>query len=184
MALSPPRLLPTLLAAIAISAIFWVRFAIGQNMPVATGAATVVDASHLDVAGQRFKLYGIDAPDADEICQEAKGSEYPCGIEAREALVKLASAGSVSCLPRGPNALNEMLAICTVGQTDIARALVEAGWAIADRTRTLYYEDLELAARTAKRGLWRGPFVAPDAWRIGERVPQSRSGINIPKTEP
>ena len=151
---------------------------------MATGAATVVDASHLEVAGQRFKLYGIDAPDPDETCQEAKGSEYPCGIEAREALIKLVSTGSVSCLPRGPNALDETLAICTVGETDVARALVEAGWAIADRTRTLYYEEMELAARTAKRGLWRGPFVAPDAWRIGERVPQARRGIAIPNTSP
>ena len=54
---------------------------------MATGAATVVDASHLEVAGQRFKLYGIDAPDPDETCQEAKGSEYPCGIEARVWLI-------------------------------------------------------------------------------------------------
>ncbi|HYB09980.1 MAG TPA: thermonuclease family protein [Alphaproteobacteria bacterium] len=170
-----------LLGALAFSATAPSITAWAQELQVTTGTATVIDANHLDVAGKRFKLYGIDAPDTDETCQTAKGVEYPCGIEARDALMKLVAPGEVSCLPRGPNALNETMAICTIGQTDIARALTEAGWALADRARTLYYEDPELTARTAKRGIWQGKFVSPDAWRIGERVPPSGHGAAIPE---
>ena len=135
------------LGALACSTVAQPNAARAEELPETIGAATVIDASHLEVAGQRFKLYGIDAPDTDETCQAAGGVEYPCGIEARDALAKLVSAGEVSCLPRGPNALNEMLASCTVGQTDVARALTEAGWALDERKRTLYYEEAELAAR-------------------------------------
>jgi len=146
------------------------------EVSVAKGPATVVDATHLDVAGRRFKLYGIDGPDLDETCDDASDKEYPCGVEARNALAALVKGGEVSCLPRGPNDNAQMLAVCSAASVDLAQAMIEQGWAIADRTRTLYYEKAEEAARLAKHGLWQGRFVPPAAWRIGERVPQSRTG--------
>lgn len=145
-----------------------------QDAALMRGPATVLNASHLEVAGQRFKLYGIDAPDVDETCENAEHKEYPCGVEARDELGRLVNGQTVICQPRGPNQINEMLALCTIGQTDLARAMIDAGWAVADRGRTLYYENAEEKARTAKHGLWQGRFVPPPNWRAGERVPQSR----------
>ncbi len=142
-----------------------------------SGPATVIDASHLEVAGRRFKIYGIDAPDPDQTCEDNRGKDYPCGIEARRALAQLVQGSEVSCQPRGPNQLNETLATCSAGETDLAQALVAAGWALADRARTLYYEEDELKARTTKHGLWQGAFLAPAEWRNGERVaPKQRGG--------
>lgn len=141
-----------------------------------TGPATIIDASHLEVVGRRFKIYGIDAPDLDQTCEDSQGKDYPCGIEARRSLANLVQGTDVSCQPRGPNQLNETLATCSAGQTDLAQALVAAGWALADRSRTLYYEEEELKARTAKHGLWQGAFLSPPEWRNGERVPQKRRG--------
>ena len=141
-----------------------------------TGPATVIDASHLEVAGRQFKIYGIDAPDLDQTCADGQGKDYPCGIEARRSLAKLVQGTEVSCQPRGPNQINETLATCSAGKTDLAEALVAAGWALADRPRTLYYEEDELKARTAKHGLWQGAFLSPAEWRNGERVPQKRRG--------
>ena len=148
------------------------------DLSLASGPAVVVDASHLDVAGRRFKLYGIDAPDLDETCNDADEKEYACGIEARNALAGLVAGAAVSCLPRGPNENAEALGVCSVGSGDVAQAMIAKGWAIADRTRTLYYEKAEEDARLTKLGLWQGRFVPPVAWRLGERVPQSRSGGN------
>ncbi len=141
-----------------------------------TGPATVIDASHLEVAGRRFKIYGIDAPDPDQTCEDNRGKDYPCGIEARRTLAQFAQGAEVSCQTRGPNQLNETLANCSAGQTDLAQALVAAGWALADRPRTLYYEEDELKARTAKLGLWQGAFLSPAEWRNGERVTPKRRG--------
>ncbi len=141
-----------------------------------TGPATVIDGSHLEVTGRRFKIYGIDAPDPDQTCEDKQGKDYPCGIEARRTLAQLVQGSEVSCQPRGPNQLNETLATCSAGQTDLAQALVAAGWALADRARTLYYEEDELKARTAKLGLWQGAFLSPVEWRNGERVTPKRRG--------
>lgn len=141
-----------------------------------TGPATVIDGSHLEVAGRRLKIYGIDAPDPDQTCEDKQGKDYPCGIEARRTLAQLVQGSEVSCQPRGPNQLNETLATCSAGQTDLAQALVAAGWALADRARTLYYEEDELKARTAKLGLWQGAFLSPLEWRNGERVTPKRRG--------
>ncbi len=141
-----------------------------------TGPATVIDGSHLEVTGRRFKIYGIDAPDPDQTCEDKQGKDYPCGIEARRTLAQLVQGSEVSCQPRGPNQLNETLATCSAGETDLAQALVAAGWALADRARTLYYEEDELKARTAKLGLWQGAFLSPLEWRNGERVTPKRRG--------
>lgn len=145
-----------------------------QDAAPSSGPAIVLDGSHLEVAGRRFKLYGIDAPDVDETCENAEHKEYPCGVEAREALVKLVERQTVTCQPRGPNQINEMLATCTLGGTDLSGAMIDAGWAIADRTRTLSYEETEEKARTTKHGLWQGRFIPPANWRAGERVLPSR----------
>ena len=146
------------------------------DVSLASGAAVVIDASHLEIAGRRFKLYGVDAPDIDETCNDAQGKEYPCGVDARQALADLVKGGSVSCLPRGPNENDETLGVCSIGTSDLAQAMIDAGWAIADRTRTLYYEKAEEEARVKKQGLWQWQFVPPGDWRIGERVPQSHTG--------
>lgn len=166
---------PSFCAVLLLATLACTASARAQDAVPASGPAIVLDASHLAVADRRFKLYGIDAPDVDETCENAKRKEYPCGVEAREALVKLVTRQEITCRPRGPNQINEMLATCTLGQTDLAGAMIDAGWAIADRARTLYYEKAEEKARTTKHGLWQGPFVPPANWRAGERVPQSRA---------
>ena len=164
------------LAAAALAALLFPFAVFATDVSVASGPASVVDATHLEVAGRQFKLYGIDGPDIDETCDDAAGKEYPCGIDARAALAELVKGGSASCLPRGPNENAELLGVCSSGTTDLAEAMIEAGWAIADRPRTLYYEKAEEQARLTKHGLWQGRFVPPGDWRIGERVPQSHVG--------
>lgn len=167
---------PALVMLLALLALIPLETSGAEDGALATGPATVIDASHLEVAGRRFKLYGIDAPDPDQTCQDGQGKDYPCGVEARRTLIQLVQDAGVSCQPRGPNQLNETLATCSAGQIDLAQALVAAGWGLADRARTLYYEEDELKARTAKHGLWRGAFLTPAEWRNGERVPQKQRG--------
>ncbi|MFI4987389.1 MAG: thermonuclease family protein [Alphaproteobacteria bacterium] len=163
-------------AILALAAVLAAAPSRAEDTAVVRGAAAVIDATHLDIAGRRFKLYGIDAPDIDETCSDAAGKDYPCGIQARAALAELIKDGTVACLPRGVDQSNEPLGACSVGKLDLAQALIDAGWAIADRARTLYYEKAEEQARTTQHGLWQGPFVPPAAWRAGERVPQSHTG--------
>jgi endonuclease YncB( thermonuclease family) len=152
-----------------------------DSTAVAIGPATALDARTLEIAGaaggaaRRFQLYGIDAPDPDQSCETAAQKDYPCGVLARDHLVQIIGNQPVDCVPRGANEFDMTLAVCSVGRTDLAQAMIESGWAIADRPRTLYYEQSELDTRIKKLGLWQGPFVTPQEWRNGERVPAARS---------
>ena len=43
-----------------------------------TGPARVIDGDTLDVAGQRIRLYGIDAPEKNQTCQ-IEDVSWACG---------------------------------------------------------------------------------------------------------
>ena len=51
-----------------------------------TGNADVIDGDSLDVAEVRVRLYGIDAPEAGQLCRRG-GQSWACGAEAGKALV-------------------------------------------------------------------------------------------------
>ena len=54
---------------------------------------------------------------------------------------------------------------CLAGDTDIGKALVEQGLAVAYRRYSQDYVTAERDARQAKRGLWQGRFDVPWDWR-------------------
>lgn len=57
------------------------------------------------------------------------------------------------------------LAKCQAGGEDVARQMVEGGWALASTTGSAIYLPDEVAARGSGAGLWAGAFVAPLDWR-------------------
>ena len=58
--------------------------------------------------------------------------------------------------------------------------MVSQGFALAYRKYSTAYVGQERAAKAARRGLWRGEFVAPWDWRRGKRLaaaaPVARTG--------
>lgn len=77
----------TLLTALNVSA------AAGALM----GHPSVVDGDTNEVHGVRIRLYGIDAPEARQLCQDAAGHDYRCGQKAALALADHIDGGTVSC---------------------------------------------------------------------------------------
>lgn len=124
------------------------------------GTARVADGDSLVLDGERIRLQGIDAPELTQTCTRA-GADYPCGREAREALVRLVAGGAVSCESRQRDRYERVLATCVAGGVEVNRAMVEAGWAVAYGD----YRAAEAAARQAGRGLWAGSFERPQDWR-------------------
>jgi endonuclease YncB( thermonuclease family) len=130
------------------------------------GAPRVIDGRTLEVAGQRIRLFGIDAPDLDQVCEHG-GRRYQCGSVARAALWDLIAGLDVSCAPEadGPKPGGTTLAVCTAGGRSLNESLVQAGWALADRGATDRYVAAEAEAKAARRGLWKGAFEPPWEWR-------------------
>ena len=49
-------------------------------------AARKSSGNSLEIAGERIRLFGIDAPEGRQQCRDAKGADYACGREAARAL--------------------------------------------------------------------------------------------------
>lgn len=138
------------------------------------GVATVIDGDTLDVGGERIRLRGIDTFERGQACRRA-GVSYDCGAQARTAIANLVAGRRLSCAGRTFDRYGRLVAACTVGDTDIGAAMVEAGWAVAYGD----YRAEERRARDGKRGAWAGNFDAPGDWRAvrGGAAEQSHDPI-------
>ena len=50
------------------------------------GMPRVVDGDTLTIGAARIRLQGIDAPETDQVCLNASGQQWTCGLEARDRL--------------------------------------------------------------------------------------------------
>lgn len=139
----------------------------------AAPVASVVDGDTFVLGAARVRLWGVDAPEGRQICQDAGGRDFRCGDSARDRLKALIGSGRVDCRERDRDGYGRMVAQCRVASVDLGEAMVRAGWAIDYRQFSRgAYAVAEGDARAAKRGLWAGRFEAPDRWRAEERTQQ------------
>ena len=132
------------------------------------GQATVIDGDTIEIHGQRIRLFGIDAPESRQTCED-DGREYRCGKDAAFALADHIGRQTVKCEDHGRDRYDRMIAICYSGSQDLSAWLVEQGWALAYRRYSVAYVGNERAAESAGRGMWQGEFVAPWDCRKGVR---------------
>ncbi|MBD0416151.1 thermonuclease family protein [Oryzicola mucosus] len=124
------------------------------------GAVDVNDGDSLTVKGARIRLWGLDAPELNQICAR-DGRDYPCGRMARETLKDMIGTASIRCEGWEHDRYGRLLAECWNGQANLNRDLVRKGWAVSYGG----YEAEEAAARQDLAGLWSGDFDRPRDWR-------------------
>ena len=95
-----------------------------------TGPARVIDGDTIDVAGERIRFHGIDAPESGQTCI-AGGVTWPCGQRATAALVEFIGDSPVRCEGQGTDRYGRTIAACTVRGEDIEAWMVLNGWALA-----------------------------------------------------
>lgn len=134
-----------------------------------SGPPVVVDGDSLEVAGQRIRLHGVDAPERKQTCV-ADGSRWPCGERAARALATRASKRTIFCTEKDLDRYGRIAATCRLEGVDLNAWLVTEGWALAYRRYSDDYVEEEAHAQAAGRGIWRGEFVPPWKWRRGERL--------------
>ena len=130
-----------------------------------TGPARVIDGDTIEIAGERIRLHGIDAPEMKQTCRTSKGKDQLCGELAKQALERLVRGQQVTCKGDQKDRYGRLIAVCYVGPFNINEQMVADGWAMAYRRYSMDYVDDEKAAKVARKGIWRGEFVPPWEWR-------------------
>jgi endonuclease YncB( thermonuclease family) len=50
------------------------------------GQASVIDGDTIEIHGNRIRIFGIDAPESDQLCRNEESELYHCGQKASNAL--------------------------------------------------------------------------------------------------
>ncbi|MCJ2095500.1 thermonuclease family protein [Methylobacterium sp. J-072] len=135
-----------------------------------TGRASVTDGDTVVIHGTRIRLFGIDAPESAQLCQDAAGKDYRCGQRAALALADRIGEGPISCEPRDTDRYGRTVAVCRKGTEDLNAWMVQQGLATAYQRYSRDYVPAEATARAGKRGLWAGTFDPPSDWRRAKRA--------------
>jgi endonuclease YncB( thermonuclease family) len=95
---------------------------------------TVVDGDTIEIHGTRVRLWGIDAPESDQLCRGDDSELYRCGQKAAAALAGILYAipRPVICNPKDRDRYDRTVAICKIGDPgpDIAHWMVSNGHAL------------------------------------------------------
>lgn len=137
--------------------------------PFSGAVERVHDGDTFRLAGVTVRLWGIDAPELRQECQDGGGRWYACGQRAKEVLAALVRSGKIVCQQRDSDRYGRVVAACRVDGRDINSEMVAQGWAVAYRTFTAAYEPAEVEAKQRGLGIWAGRFVMPDVWRRAHR---------------
>jgi endonuclease YncB( thermonuclease family) len=132
----------------------------------------VIDGDSLELNGRRIRLYGIDAPELTQWCEDERRQPYRCGLEAKRGLYDLVAEQRLTCVTVKQDQYGRDLSICkTRSGFDIAGAQVLNGYAVAYGRYTNQYRDEQAKAKEARRGIWRGPFEIPEQFRHKKTSP-------------
>lgn len=148
-----------ILIVMAVAAMFGIGLNEKERQTYA-GVASVIDGDTLDIHGQRFRLFGIDAPESAQTCQR-DGKAYLCGKEAAMALADLIGQQTVACTQEDVDRYKRIVATCRVGETDLNGWMVAHGHALAYRHYSSRYVEEERRAKEARAGIWAGTFQEP-----------------------
>jgi endonuclease YncB( thermonuclease family) len=118
----------------------------------------IIDGDTLELSGTRFRIHGIDAPEAGQKCSAPDGGRWNCGAAAIDALEQMVLSASVLLCEPGPlDDYGRMISVCTADGDDIGRALVSAGLAWSYVKFAHDYDAEEVRARADGLGVWRAP---------------------------
>ena len=137
---------------------------------VISGQASVIDGDTLEIHGERIRMFGIDAPESDQTCLDAKKKSYRCGQWAALALSNRIGRHVVSCIGSDYDVHGRLLAVCSVSEENLSAWMVRNGWAMAYVKYSSSYVGQEVLARTEALGIWSGEFVPPWDWRRSGRL--------------
>jgi endonuclease YncB( thermonuclease family) len=132
---------------------------------VISGEPRIVDGDTVQIGATKIRFAGIDSPETDQVCLDAKGERWACGIAARDELIKYSGGRPWECDLIGTDRYGRALGKCFIEGEDVSAWMVRSGWALSFVRYSHDYDRDEVVAREAKAGIWAGAFIAPWDWR-------------------
>jgi endonuclease YncB( thermonuclease family) len=125
------------------------------------------DGDSFAIGSRKLRLYGIDAPELKQTCNDAAGQIWQCGAAAHGALITLLAQPGLTCQANAQDRFGRSLATCSaINTADIAAVQVRSGMAVSNEFNGIReYGAEEDEARAAKIGIWQGSFDDPKEWR-------------------
>ncbi|MEW9838757.1 thermonuclease family protein, partial [Mesorhizobium sp. ZMM04-4] len=143
-----------------------------------SGRASVIDGDTIEITGTRVRFNGIDAPEAKQLCKDAKGKSYRCGQLASKALSTwLAKSRPVTCTFVEWDRYGRFVGDCyRADGASVASWLVLEGHAMDwPRHSGGQYESDQVEARGSGKGIWQGEFEPPWEWRAEQQSPRTEA---------
>lgn len=128
----------------------------------------VIDGDSIVVDGVERRLSGIDAPEYNQLCFDAKNKEYKCGQMAMSYLKKLVT-NKIKCKTLATDRYKRKISECKVGSVNINEEMVRQGMAVSYNQYEQGYDKAEKQAKDAKLGIWQGRFIRPELFRALNR---------------
>jgi len=129
----------------------------------------VVDGDTIHLDGEKIRFTGIDTPELKQTCIK-EGVIDPCGVTAKEILIKKIGDNKVECISEGKDQYKRTLAECFVNSESLSSYLVRRGYAFAYRKYSKKFIPDEDFAKLNKIGMWSMNFDYPWAYRKSKKL--------------
>lgn len=134
-----------------------------------SGSARVIDGDTIAIGETKIRMEGIDAPETQQECLDARGRDWACGRTAKFRLERLLAAKQVRCAGNAKDDYGRLIATCFVGDVDINAQMVRDGMAWAFVKYISTYVGQETKARASKRGVFVVVNQPPWEYRAAQR---------------
>ena len=132
----------------------------------------VTDGDTIKIGKEKIRLFGIDAPEMKQICNDENNNPYTCGHVSKKFLSDLLyiehSGEQVYCYYSENDKYKRIIGDCYIGADNkigINYHMVFYGQAVAYTRYSEKYLGAQDSAKGYKFGLWAGTFVLPEEWR-------------------
>lgn len=133
-----------------------------------SGRVRVVDGDTFDVAGQRVRLFGIDAPEGKQTCMTKQGTRWACGTWVSAKVGAMYDGKRAMCREEDRDRYDRIVARCEIDGRDVGQQLVSKGFAFAYRAYSMRYDLDEKGAAVNDRGLHASHVQNPAQFRASQ----------------